>query len=132
MSLNVLQVASGLSGLVGAYCFSKSVKHLVFAWVHVGLTGVYFLSLPVHPPIAVIFLFLNFGCWICPCHLPLQMLVGSSAFIGLHAAHTSDWALLAAVALYSVIAFLFKVKELKDANGLKQGWSILTNSEKTD
>ena len=119
MSLNVLQVASGLSGLVGAYCFSKSDKHLVFAWVHVGLPGVYFL-------------FLNFGCWICPCHLPLQMLVGSSAFIGLHAAHTSDWALLAAVALYSVIAFLFKVKELKDANGLKQGWSILTNSEKTD
>lgn len=132
MSLNVLQVASGLSGLVGAYCFSKSDKHLVFAWVHVGLTGVYFWSLPVHPPIAVIFLFLNFGCWICPCHLPLQVLVGSSAFIGLHAAHTSDWTLLASVALYSVIAFLLKVKELKDTNGLTCASSILTNVQKTD
>jgi hypothetical protein len=124
MSLNVLQVASGLSGFVGAYSFSKTDKHSAFAWVHVALTAGYFVSLPVLPAISVIFLFLNFGCWICP-DLPLQMLLGSSAFIGLHAAHEGDWALLAVVALYSVVACIFKVKGSPGSISL-----LFTNSDK--
>ena len=105
MSVNVLQVASGLSGLIGAYALNAG-GHWFSAGAHVPLMVAFFASLPVHPPIAVIFLFLNYGCWIgtSPNALPWRLQLGAASFIGLHAAENGTWVLTGVAAFYGVAA----------------------------
>lgn len=104
MSVNVLQVASGISGLIGAYALNDKA-HWFSLGAHVLLTVAFFATLPVHPPIAVIFLFLNYGCWVGTSQEapPWRLQLGAAAYMGLHAAENDTWVLVGFAAFYGVV-----------------------------